>query len=415
MANALSIAIYSHYFSPEIGAPSARVYELSQQWLQTGNSVQVVTCMPNHPTGKIAPGYAPKWYQQETLDGVKAHRNWTYITPNKGFFKKTVGHISLALSSWINLRRLSRLDVVIGTSPTPFAAFAGLIAAKQRNVPFVMEVRDLWPAIFAELGVIKNKRILRMLELGEMWLYRQATQIVTVTEAFRQDLIRRDIPAEKITTITNGADISFWQPLPKPADLAKELKLEGKFVVVYIGAHGVSHALERVIDAASLVADNESIHFLFVGAGSRKTVIQKYAVEQGLSNVTFLAPTDKQCVKKLYALADVCLVPLRDISLFDGFIPSKMFEIMAMAKPTVASLRGEAAEIFEQAQSAEIVAPEDSVGIADAILKLQSAPGHTEQLAENGRAFVAANYSRKLLAERYLTVLRNAIRDHNAV
>lgn len=409
MNKPLSIAVYSHYFSPEIGAPSARIYDLSCQWLKTDNTVRVVTCVPNHPTGQVAKGYRRGWYQQETLDGVDVHRNWSYITPNSGFFKKLLGHLSLVPSSLINLRRLGKVDAIIGTSPTPFAAFAGLLAARRRKVPFVLEIRDLWPAIFTEMGIIKNKRIIRLLEWGELWLYRQSTQIVTVTEAFRQDLIRRNISAQKITTIRNGADIKFWQPQPKPTVLKRELDLEEKFVVLYIGAHGSSHALECVLDAAEQVAHNKEIHFLLVGEGSQKMGLQDYAKEKKLSNVTFLDATDKQGVKSYYALADVCLVPLRDIKLFNGFIPSKMFEIMAMAKPIIASLTGEAGEILQQAQSAEIVAPEDSAAIAKAILAIQANPAHARELGKNGREFVEAHYSRKDLADRYLSVIRNAI------
>lgn len=409
----LSIAVYSHYFSPEIGAPSARIYDLSCQWLKTNNTVRVVTCVPNHPTGKVADGYRRGWYQQETLSGVDVHRNWSYITPNSGFFKKTLGHLSLLPSSLVNLRRLGKVDVIIGTSPTPFAALAGLLAAKQRKVPFVLEIRDLWPAIFAEMGIIKNKHIIRLLEWGELWLYRQSTQIVTVTEAFRQDLIRRNIPAQKITTIRNSADTEFWQPQPKPLALEKELNLEEKFVVLYIGAHGSSHALESILDAAQKVADNKTIRFLFVGEGSRKTALQSYAKEKQLTNVTFLDATDKQGVKAYYSLADVCLVPLRDIPLFNGFIPSKMFEIMAMEKPIVASLNGEAAEILKEAQSAEIVAPEDSTAIAKAILAIQADPVHAKKLGKRGREFVESNCSRKHSADRYLNVLRDAIEIYN--
>ncbi len=409
MTSPLNIAVYSHYFTPEIGAPSARIYDLSQQWLLANHTVRVATCVPNHPTGQVYPGYAPGWHQQEAFDGVDVHRNWSYITANSGFIKKTLGHISFVLSSVLNQRKMAAVDVIIGTSPTPFAALAGLLVAKWRNVPFVMEIRDLWPAIFTEMGIIKNKQIIRLLELGELWLYRQSSQIVTVTEAFRQDLIRRNIPAEKITTIPNGADINFWQPQPKPTALAADLGVADKFVVLYIGAHGISHALEKILDAAAQLRDQPEIQFLFVGEGSRKPMLMDYAAEHQLSNVTFLGATDKQGVKDYYALADVCLVPLRDVPLFDGFIPSKMFEIMAMARPIVASLTGEAAEILRRSQGATIVEPEDTAGIRAAIEALYRNPEHAAALAENGRAFVAAHYSRKLLADRYLEVLQSAI------
>ncbi len=409
----LNIGVYSHYFTPEIGAPSARIYDLGQQWLAAGHNVRVATCVPNHPTGQVYPGYKTGWQQQEVLDGIEVQRNWSYITPNSGFVKKTLGHVSFIPSSRINQGKFGAMDAIIGTSPTPFAALAGLLTARKRKVPFIMEIRDLWPAIFTEMGIINNRQIIRVLEMGEMWLYRQATQIVTVTEAFRQDLIRRNVPAEKITTIPNGADTDFWQPQDKPQALAKQLGLENKFVVLYIGAHGISHALEKIVDAAKALEDQPEIQFLFVGEGSRKAAVQDYAAERGVQNITFLGSTDKQGVKDYYALADVCLVPLRDIPLFDGFIPSKMFEIMAMARPIVASLKGEAAAILERANGAKIVPPEDSGAIKNAIAQLYADRQMATELGQNGRTFVEQHYSRRLLANQYLDVVRTAIDQYS--
>src|SRR5215216_1489926 len=185
----MNIAYYSHYFMPEIGAPSARIYDLSRQWLALGHTVQVVTCFPNHPLGKLYSGYKSGIYMREEIDGIDVHRHWTYITPNKGFVKKTVGHISyLPSARLLSNRRLVKPDVAIGTSPTFFAAMAARSIAKVRRIPFIMEVRDLWPAIFVELGVLRNPRLIRLLEKWELALYGQATKVVTVTEAFRRNL-----------------------------------------------------------------------------------------------------------------------------------------------------------------------------------------------------------------------------------
>src|SRR5438874_359517 len=167
----MNIAYYSHYFTPEIGAPSARIYDLARQWLETGNQVQVVTCFPNHPTGRLYPGYQHQWYLHESLDGIEVHRHWTYVTPNKGFVKKTLGHLSyVPAARFISGRHIASPEVVIGTSPTLFAAMAAAGFARRRKIPFIMEVRDLWPAIFVELGIIRNPSLIRCLERWEMGL-----------------------------------------------------------------------------------------------------------------------------------------------------------------------------------------------------------------------------------------------------
>jgi glycosyltransferase involved in cell wall biosynthesis len=408
----MHIVWYTHYFTPEIGAPSARIYDLSQNWLRMGHHVQVVTCFPNHPAGKLYPGYNRRYYMYENLNGIDVHRHWTYITPNKGFAKKILGHISYLPSAfcWSN-RRLTDPDIVIGSSPTFFAAVAAAGTGVQRKVPFIMEIRDLWPAIFVELGVLKNALLIKLLARFELALYKQATHVVTVTEAFRQNLIARGVPSNKVVTITNGADLEFWQPSVSIIDLRKRLGLEGYFVVLYMGAHGISHALGRILESAERLLEYPDIQFLFVGEGAEKKQLIRQAQELRLENVRFLDPVDREDVREFYAMADVCLVPLRDIPLFETFIPSKMFEIMAMGRPIVGSVRGEAAGILQRSKGSLVVAPEDSNAIAQAILKIYQHPKKAQEMGENGRRFVATNYSRNSLAALYVEVINQVIKE----
>lgn len=402
----MNITVFSHYFAPEIGAPSARIYDLAQQWLKSNHEVQVVTCFPNHPTGTLYPGYCKSRYMAETIEGIKVHRHWTYLAANKGFLKKTLGHLSFLPSSILNSEpRLARPDVTIGTSPTFFAAMASNHAARRSGVPHIMEVRDLWPAAFVELGVLRNAFLIGLLERWELMLYRQADQIVVVTDTFRQNLVERGVPAEKVVNIPNGADEQFWQPACRSADLARRLGVEGKFIVLYIGAHGISQALRSIIDGAGLLRAAANIRFLFVGEGAEKSALVRYAQESGLPNVCFLDPVSKEEVKDYYSLADVCLVPLRDIPLFKTFIPSKMFEMMAMERPIVASVGGEAAGILRRSGGAVVVPPEDSAGIAGAIRDLATTPERCSQLGRAGRRFVVENYSRRSLARKYVEVI----------
>jgi glycosyltransferase involved in cell wall biosynthesis len=396
----MNIGFYSHYFTPEIGAPSARIYDLSQQWLAIGHPVQVVTCFPNHPMGKLYEGYQPGFYMHENLDGISVHRHWSYITPNKGLIKKTLGHISYLLSALIFRNRyLEDLDITIGTSPTFFAPMAAAWTAFQRKIPFIMEVRDLWPAIFVELGVLRNPSLIRWLERWELALYRQATRVVTVTEAFRHNLIERGVPASKVVTIRNGADVEFWQPI----------ELEGRFVALYIGAHGISHALGSILESAARLRNQQNIQFLFVGEGAEKDQLIRQAEEARLANVHFLDPVDKHAVREFYAVADVCLVPLRDIPLFQSFIPSKMFEIMSMERPIIGSVRGETADILRESGGALVVEPEDSEAIAQAVLWIYEHPDEAQAMGQRGRQFMANNYSRRSLAELYVDVMNEAI------
>jgi glycosyltransferase involved in cell wall biosynthesis len=409
----MNIAYYSHYFAPEIGAPSARIYDLARQWLTFGHRVEVVTCFPNHPVGKMYPGYSSRPYMRENVDGIDVHRHWTYVTPNEGFIKKTLGHVSYLPSAFLlSTGRLQAPDVVIGTSPTFFAAMAAAAAGMRRRVPFIMEVRDLWPAVMVELGVLRNRHMIRALERLEMSLYHRATRVVTVTESFRRNLIDRGIPATKVFNVPNGADVDFWQPTEPPLDLRRRLGLEDRFVALYIGAHGISHALSRLLESAEQLQEHPQIHFVFVGEGAEKEKLVRQAREAGLKNVQFLDSVAKERVKEFYALADVCLVPLRDIPLFDTFIPSKMFEIMSMAKPIVGSLRGEAADILRRSGGAIVVEPEDGSAVAQAILHLYHQREQAEEMGRKGREFVIENYSRRSLAARYMKVMEEAVNEY---
>ncbi len=410
----MNIAVYSHYFVPEIGAPSARIDDLAREWLRQGHRVQVATCFPNHPTGRLYPGYRSRFYEREALHGIDVHRHWTYVTPNKGILKKTIGHVSLMPTALLAARRLESPDVIIGTSPTFFAAIAAEEVARWRRRPFVMEVRDLWPAVFVELGVLKNRMAIRILERLELWLYRRATRVVTVTESFRADLLRRGVPAEKVVAIPNGADIEFWDGSPDDHGLRDRLGLTGRFVVLYIGAHGISQALASILSAAAMIREDR-VRFVFVGEGAEKERLVAVAKEQNLENVLFLDPVGKDQVKDFYAMADACLVPLRDIPLFETFIPSKMFEIMAMACPIIASVRGESASILERSGGAIVVPPEDPPALAAAIRRLANDPTAGRNMGAAARRFVIDNYSRRALAAAYVRVLDDAMAAFGAV
>jgi len=408
----MQIGWYSHYFVPEIGAPPARLYDLSTRWRAAGHDVRVTTCFPNHPGGRLYPGYRRQWSLTETIDGITVERLWTWLAPNRGFFKKLLGHVSFLASSLVSGPfRLPVADVVVGTSPTFFAAMAAAADAARWKRPFIMEVRDLWPAIFVELGVLRDKRLIALLEKLEWSLYQRSARIVTVTESFRQILIGRGMPPERIVTIPNGADTQYWQPAADQETLRKQMGLQGRFVVLYIGAHGISHALMRIVDCAERLKTRPDIHFVFVGDGSEKSHLVAGVRERRLSNVTFCEPVDRTGVKRFYAMADLCLVPLRDIALFETFIPSKMFEIMAMGRPILASLKGEAAAILNASGGAMVVGPEDTSRIVDGIMLLCDQPDYRRRLGENGRLYVQSHFGRDLLAQRYLAMIEQVVAE----
>lgn len=403
----MRIVYLCQYFVPEPGAPAARLRDMARSWVQRGHSVTVVTGMPNHPTGVVQAPFIGRLIARETMDGVTVLRNWLYATPNEGLVRKTLSHLSFMVSALVlGYARLGSADVIIASSPSFFAVISAWIMSRMRKIPFVFEVRDLWPAVFVDLGVLTNPFVIRALESVEMFLYQRAALVVTVTEGFRKRLLARGLPPEKVVTITNGAAIESFTPGPRDNAVRTELGLAGKFVVGYIGAHGISQGLELVLQAAQRLRDDADIVFLLVGEGARKRALLELREKLRLNNVIMLPAQAHQRVREYYCASDVCVVPLRQLALFGTFIPSKMFEIMACAVPVIGAVEGEAREILERSGGARLITPEDDVALADAVRWFKLHPGESRLMGAAGRAFVTAHYDRQVLADRYAGALQ---------
>ncbi len=404
------IIIISHYFPPEIGAPQARLFEMANIWAKKKHEVSVLTCFPNHPTGIVPNDYKDLYKKRklfhEKMGDLNVFRCWAYATSNKGFLKKLFGHLAFMFTAVLQGHKVVKgKDLILVSSPTFFCVISAYILSRFYKTPYIFEVRDLWPAIFIELGVIKNKFIIAILEHIEMFLYQKAAAVVTVTESFTRNIVERGIESRKSHTIKNGVNLDSYFFRPKNKELLQELQLEDKFIILYIGAHGISHSLCKIIDAAKRLESNEIVHFLFVGEGAEKEKMMSYCSSLHLKNVTFLPGQPKEKVVAFYSIMDVGLVPLRNIPLFDSFIPSKMFEIMGMQKPIVASVRGEAANILQESGGALISDPEDDEVIAENILRLFNDQQLAAKLGENGRKYAENNYSRSKFAKDYLEIM----------
>lgn len=404
----MRIVVICHYFPPEIGAPSARIYEMARHWVELGNEVHVVTCFPNHPTGIIPDKYKGMNYMYENMEGIHVHRNYVYATPNKGFIKKTFGHISFMFSSvLISMRKIKKPDVIITSSPTFFSIFSGYWYSLKKKAPFILEIRDLWPAAIIELGVMKKGVITNILEKIELFFYKKSKRLIMVTKAFKDNVVNRGIDGNKVYVITNGVNQELFYPRKKNESLIEEYELKNKFVISYVGAHGISQNLSTILKVAKDLSEDNAIQFLFIGEGAEKTQLRKIASEHHINNVRFINSQPKEMIPEFYSISDVCVIPLKNIELFKTFIPSKMFEIMACGIPIVASLEGEAANILNESKAAIVVQPDNTEEIKEAILKLKKDKILYKKIKENGPIYVRENYARKKLAEKYLEIIKN--------
>ncbi|EIV93308.1 glycosyltransferase family 4 protein [Frankia sp. QA3] len=400
------VLVVTHYFPPEIGAPQARLSETARAWAADGLDVTVLTGMPNHPTGVIPPEYRGTWLRTERVDGYRVVRARLYATPNEGVVRKTLSHLSFMVSSvLLGGWRTGPFDVVVVSSPTFFPLGSAWLLARLRRARLIVEVRDLWPAIFEQLGVITNPRVLGLLERLELAAYRAADVVVTVTEGFRDDIVRRGIAAGKVHVVRNGVDLDRFHPdTAAPAGLRARLGAPGsETLVLYIGAHGISHGLTSVADAAAQLGDTR-IRFAFVGEGADKHRLAEHVRGLGLANTLLHDGVPRDQVPGVVAAADLCVVPLRDVPMFDAFIPSKMFELLAAGRPVVGAVRGEAARILTAAGQV-VVPPEDPGALAAAVAQLATDPQRRARMGRAGRAHVERHFDRDELARNYRRLL----------
>lgn len=368
-----------------------------------------MTCAPNFPKGKVFDGYRNKLWQQEEMSGIRVIRLWSYITANEGFIKRILDYQSFMLSATLAAPFVRRVDVVVGTSPQFFTACAAYLVSRMKRIPFVFELRDMWPESIKAVGAMKDSAVIRVLGCIEMFLYRKAARIVTVTHAFKDTLIRRGIDSTKVDVVTNGVDLSHFSPQVKDSALVQNLGLQEMFVAGYIGTHGMAHALETLLEAALILQQTsgaENVRLLFLGDGARKQNLEIQARVMGLENVLFLESVPKDQVVWYWSLLDVSVIHLRKSDLFTTVIPSKLFECMGMGLPVLHGVAGESADIVWREQVGEVFESENAQRLVEGLLRMRNQSDTYESYRRNCLA-AAKRYDRKNLAHKMLQILIN--------
>jgi len=400
---AVKILYVSHYFPPEMGAPAGRVAGLSRQWARAGHEVHVLTCFPHHPTGVIPPDYRRgfrRGYQKEICDGVTVHRTWIFPAANKGKFRRSANYFSFFASAVITgALRLPKPDVVIATSPQLLCALAGDALSAWFRAPLVMEVRDLWPESLVAVGLTRTRSTLvGNLERLARRLYRRAAHLVTITEAQRAAIVAFGVPAERVSVVPNGVDDAFLEP-------HGAANRSGEFICTYIGTLGMAHHLETLLEAAQLLRDEPAFRFRIVGEGAQREALEARARAMQLSNVEFAGQRPRGEVPRWIAESDVCAVLLRKTPVFRTVVPSKMIEIMAVGRPIVLGVEGEAKALLERAGAGVAVTPEDPAALAGALRRLRQDAALRTAYGASGRQFVQREFRREALAAGYLEIL----------
>jgi glycosyltransferase involved in cell wall biosynthesis len=386
--------------------------EHARTWMAEGHDVTVVTCAPNSPHGKIFPGYRNRLYQVEQMEGVEVIRLWSYMTPNEGLLKRTLDYMSFMFSATAMCWRFPRFDVVLASSPTFFTAVAGFAISALRRRPWLFEVRDLWPASIRAVGA-SDSRLLDWVENLELYLYRKAHRIVTVTHAIKRDLVARGISGDKIDVVTNAVDPQQFNESRVTFDARPAIGIDGDHCLAgYIGTTGMAHGLETILEAAERCRDVERIRFLIMGDGAKRRDLERDARARGLDNLIFKDPVPHDQIPSYLDAMDLAVVHLRADPVFRTAIPSKTFEFMAMGVPILMGVEGETAEIVESTGCGVCVPSGDAEAMAREVRRLSRDPDALRTMARLGKVAAAERYSRAVQAGLELESLEAAVRRY---
>ena len=411
----MHILFLTDNFYPEGNATASRVYERACYWVKWGHQVTVITSVPNFPAGKVFEGYKNKWYQSEIIDGIRVVRVKTFIYPNKGKILRILDFLSYVVPAFFAGLFIKKPDVVVVTTPQFFVTLSGYLLSIVKRRPYVIEVGDLWPAFISAVGITIKSPILWCLEKFELFMYHRASSIVVLTSAFKKNLVLRHIEAKKIHVVINGVEFSKYQPQTRELSLMRQYDLSDRFIVGYVGNHGMAQDLQNVLYAATLLQkDYPSICFMFVGDGAERQNLMAFAERERLSNVRFVPMQPKNKIAAFWALSHVALVQLKDDPLFGTVIPSKIFEAMAMQLPILlVAPKGEASAIIEENQNGIHVEAGQPQLLADTVVKLYD-DSHLLQQCANNSAHNISKYSREAQARKFLEILNVTVCSKNA-
>lgn len=406
----MRILYVSQYYPPEIGAPAVRVSQLAAAWRRRGHEVTVLTGFPNHPTGRLHPRYARRIWRLATTEddsGVRVLRTWLWPAANRRTVRRSLNYLSFALSASVRGALVREpFDWVIATSPQLLCGAAGEWLARRHRTRFCFEVRDLWPESLEAVGAAgPASPLYRFLDRLAQRLYARADLIAVVTESFRERLLARSVPGEKVAVVPNAVNLELFRPQPAPSELAARLSLEpDSFVVGYLGTLGMAHGLETVLEAARLLAE-ENVSWLLVGEGAEKARLVQRARALGLTQVRFLAAQPYPEMPSYLALCSAVVVPLRAHPLFETVLPSKLFEAMACERPVIVAVAGEARRVVERARAGLCIEPNAPTELAAAVRQLADSPAEARAFGQRGRAYVESHHNLQDLAEHYLEAL----------
>jgi glycosyltransferase involved in cell wall biosynthesis len=399
----MRIRFVTLYYPPEVGAAQRRISELARRLAEHGHEVTVLTGFPNYPSGKKPERYRGKWYLKENLDGCTIIRVPHYIAPNRGFLKRILIHLSFAISASLYSLLMTKDEVAYVESPPLFNGFIALTSKWIRHTPYCFNIADLWPQTAIELGALRNRQAISVAQFLERLFYDKAARILAVTVGIRKYIINMGYGGEKVQLITNGVDHTVFTDTVDPDPEIAGYRRDSGLLAVYAGTHGMAHDLGTILQVAERLR-HEPIRFMFIGDGPEKKSLIERAREAELDQV------EPKRMPAVLRAADIAIIPLRDLPLFDSAMPSKCFEAMAAGAPVMLSVRGEMARHIERARCGWTAEPEniDQVDAAfRAFLEMSEAERH--EMGRRGRDYVIEHFSRSKIVSDLESIMRGVV------
>ena len=404
----MRLLILTQYYPPEIGAPQNRLHELAIRLKNKGVQIEVLTALPNYPKMEVFKDYRDKQRREETIEGITVHRSWIYVSASKSIVARLLNYFSFVWSSYWRGRRLQSFDYLMVESPPLFLGYSAIALSKKLNAKLIFNVSDLWPESAEKLGLVTNKNLLNMAYKLEKKCYMASTLITGQTQGIVNDIKQR-FPAKEVSWLPNGVDISFYNPEEIPDSDFRQVNgfKDEDIIFFYGGILGHAQGLEIIIEAAREL-ENTHAQFVIQGAGPEKEKLVTLHKKYALKNIHFLEPVTKSEMPGILKSVDIAIVPLKKLDLFKGAIPSKIFEALAMKKPLLLGVDGEARKHFiENAQAGLFYTPEDIDSLKTQVLYFLENPDETKKMGDRARNYVADVFDRNKIAEGLYDELQN--------
>ncbi len=371
-----------------------RHFEMAKYLRGCGHEMVIVGSDSNYQTG-LRTVERKGLYVEQMIDGVRVLRAYSAQTLHRSYFWRFISFFSFMFSSVWAALQVKNVDLIMGTTPPIFQAVSAWFVAFVRRKPFLLEVRDLWPEFAISMGVIKNPMVIALAHWLEKFLYARATHILVNSPAYKEYILGKGVPEDKITFVPYGTDINMFNPNVDGSTIREKLGLKDKFLVLYAGAMGQAHDLYTVLRAAECLNDESHIHFVFFGAGKERANLEAESQRLGLKNVLFAGVCPKREMPMVVASADVCLAILQNIPVFRTTYPNKVFDYMASGRPTVLVIDGVVREVIEASGGGVFVEPGDHELLAKRLLELSRNPERVKQMGENARAYLVKHLNRR--------------------